>query len=71
MCADISDRVSGSFSFVAPEIVEDDDIASLESWTRLCWTHAVKAMPLIGPSRTKGATMLSRRRPARNVSVFQ
>ncbi len=32
MCADISDRVSGLFSFVAPEIVEDDDIASLQRW---------------------------------------
>lgn len=32
MCADIPDRVSGRLSFVAPEIVEDDDIASLQSW---------------------------------------
>lgn len=34
-------------------------------------TQAVNISPLIGPSRTKGATMPSWRRPARKVRVFQ
>jgi len=38
---------------------------------RHCSTQAVKAIPLIGPSSTKGATMRSWRSPARKVSVFQ
>ena len=38
--------------------------------TRHWPTQAVKASPLIGPSRTKGATMPSWRNPARKVSVF-
>lgn len=30
--ADIPDRISGGFSFVASQIVEDDDIAGFQSW---------------------------------------
>lgn len=32
MRADIPDRIAGRFSFVAPQIVEGNDIAGLQSW---------------------------------------
>src|SRR5215475_2943588 len=39
--------------------------------TRHCLTYATKVDPFIGPSRTNGATILSWRRPATKVMVFQ
>ena len=32
VCTDIPDRIAGRLSFVTSQIVEDDDIATLESW---------------------------------------
>ena len=57
-------------AFMAAEIVGDDDISGLRVGTRSWPTQAVNDIPLIGPSVTQGATMRSRRSPARKVSIF-
>lgn len=54
MCADISDRVSGWFSFVAPEIVEDDDIASLQSWDQALLDPCGKSGTIDGAIEDEG-----------------
>lgn len=34
MCADIADRITGWFSFVASQIVQDDDVAGFQGWNQ-------------------------------------
>lgn len=54
MRADIPDRVSGRFSFVAPEVVEDDDIASLQSWDQALLNPCGKGDAIDGAIEDEG-----------------
>ena len=64
---DLPDRVA----LVAAEVVHDDNVAGVEASEQDLLDIALKLSPLIGPSNTQGAVILSHRRAARNVMVFQ
>jgi hypothetical protein len=58
-------------TFMAAEIVHDDDVAGTEFRHRDLLDIGLESSPLIGPSSTIGATMPLLRRPATKVVVFQ
>ena len=73
MCSLGANDVASRVAFVAPEIVEDDDVSFGQGRSQLLFDieRCVNISPLMGPSMTQGAEMRSQRSAAMNVSVFQ
>lgn len=58
-------------SFVATEVVRDDDVARGKRWGEQLLDIGEEELPLMAPSSTHGASILSWRSAAREVSVRQ
>ena len=58
-CASVADGFAHGLAFVAAEIVQDDDIAWFQGWNQELLDIGRKLRPLMGPSMTQGAVILS------------
>ena len=65
------DSASDASAILMRQVMQDDDVAGHSVGTRTCSTQAGKAVPFMAPSRTIGAVVPLRRRPAVKVAVFQ
>lgn len=54
VCADIPDRIAGRLSFVTSQIVEDNDIAGLQSWHQALLDPCGKGNAIDGPIEDEG-----------------